>query len=155
VRRAARIARIAYHEAGHAIVALALNGIVTLVRIQDGEGGGTVRYQLPEPVSDAHRIIIAMAGGVAEQLRYRSSGFLPSPNARADQCIWLELTSHLPQEAQDAYLRMLQAQVRALLRINWHAVEAVAMTLVEHRNISGAQVRKLVGVVQKWSIGEI
>ena len=154
MRRATRIRRIAYHEAGCAVAALALDGVVTSVRIHDQEDGGTVRYRLPDPVSDVHRIIIAMAGGVAERLRYRSPDYQPSPGVAADERVWLELTSHLPQNVRDAYLRKLQAQVRSLLNVNWSAVEALATALVERRNIPGAHVLKIVGDVQRWGIGD-
>jgi ATP-dependent Zn protease len=149
MNRAARILRIAYHEAGHAVVALALGYVVTSVRIDDEDDGGRVRYRAPDYVSDAHPILLSIAGHAAEQLRYSSNTELSSA-AKADERRWLELVAHLPQTSRDTYVRKLHMQARSLLRLNWAAVEALAAALFEHRSVSHSQIRKVVGQVHQW-----
>ena len=61
--------RVAYHEAGHAIVAAVLDVEIDVATA--GPKAGRVAYILPPHLSDAERIMMAMAGDVAELIQYK------------------------------------------------------------------------------------
>jgi hypothetical protein len=132
----------AYHEAGHAAIALALGRPVHRVTILPNRdrlgqcefGKGTFR-----PSDDAleREILIALAGLAAEA---RHSGRYEMGGADRDLRYVRRLVLERKSERAAArYEERMLAKVEALLDDDgtWRAVEAIAAELLKHRTISG------------------
>lgn len=142
--------RTALHEAGHAVVSLALGRKVRSASIVPQDGRlGTLRTsklrRLDPAVSDRRmrmtierEAMILLAGAVAEQI----AGAGPH-GGRKDRRDALSLVGFLSgSEAEErAYVAWLRERTRTLLRVHWAAVIALAHVLVRKGTIDGATVR--------------
>jgi hypothetical protein len=129
-------ARAAYHESGHAIVAVALGLTV---------GGAGIRpdhsycYIGPAPLTDS--LMVAFGGVTAEIIRF---GTANADQARGD----LQLIEryarryHIPGH----HIEGLRPRVRALLKQHWHRVERVAASLALARTLSSAEIDAAAGL---------
>jgi ATP-dependent Zn protease len=141
----------AYHEAGHAYMAIRLGGRVTLVSIEpesdDGprrSGETQVRWsrKLTERQLCERAIQVALAGPVAEML-YSGSPYHPGLVAE-----WAQDWQMARQQAQriEFLERMTVALYRQLdVEPHWSAIAALADHLLAHETLEGTQVREIVG----------
>jgi ATP-dependent Zn protease len=136
---------VAYHEAGHAVVARNFGLAVMRVSINQAYGelfDGQLRegYMRLEPDAARHaslqrRLWIALAGPAAQERHnpdgYRLDGLVC---ARGDyECarkLYAELRGKPDCKAED--LASNERRARALVTEHWSAIEAVAMALLEH-----------------------
>jgi hypothetical protein len=138
----------AFHEAGHAVIALALGRPVHRVTILPNRdrlgqcelGKGTFR-----PSEDAleREILIALAGLAAEA---RHSGTYEMVAANQDLRFVRRLVLERKSERAAArYEERLLGKVEAMLADDgtWKAVETIATELLKHRTISGRAARHL------------
>ena len=133
-----------YHEAGHCVVALALDYHVTWVQMSGG-GGNTICEKPPLDTDDqvCNAIVHAFAGMRAEIIHEPqwepramacigdllvAGGFVPQLKQRRPP---LELCSELIQRAD------------RLLRTNWPAVERIAAALHERGRLHSEEVKRL------------
>ena len=151
---------IAYHEAGHALMALLLGGEVKLVTIEPDNDDGPNRqgdtqvlwrragFSDKEFASKA--IQVSLAGPVAEMI-YSGDPYHPGLVAEwvAD---WREAwTSALllhPNERQRlAYLEQISIQLYRRLKEDdlWAALASLADHLLAHESLEGEQVVEIVG----------
>ena len=138
----------AYHEAGHAVVALALGRAVQRVSILPGRGWlGRCEFQKGRvrPTEDwlEREILISLAGAAAEA---RHTGAYAWDGAIADLRAVRRLAVQRASERQAARLeRRLLAKVEHLLDQagHWRAVELIAVELLRCETISGRAVRHL------------
>ena len=138
----------AYHEAGHAVVALALGRTVQRVSIVPGQGWlGRCEFQKGRvrPSEDwlEREILISLAGAAAEA---RHTGAYAWDGAIADLRTVRRLAVQRASERQAARLeRRLLAKVEHLLGQagHWRAVELIAVELLRCETISGRAVRHL------------
>lgn len=138
----------AYHEAGHAVIALALGRSVQRVSITPGCGWlGRCEFQKGRvrPTEDwlEREILIALAGAAAEA---RHTGAYAWDGAVDDLRTVRRLAVQRASERQAERLeRRLMAKVEHLLEQagHWQAVELIAAELLRCETISGRAVRHL------------
>lgn len=138
----------AYHEAGHAVVALALDRPVQRVSIQaDRERLGVCQFgkSVIRPSEDwlEREILISLAGLAAEA---RFTGKYAWEGAARDQQYAHKLAVQRAGDRQaERLLRRLLSKVEHLLgqEEHWQAVEQIAAALLEHGVISGRTARHL------------
>jgi ATP-dependent Zn protease len=138
----------AYHEAGHAVVALALGRPVRRVSIvPDGQflGMCTFGKGVSRPSDDwLEREILIALGGIAAEARH--IGTYHWDGAARDQQLAHRLAVQRAGERQAERLEgRLLAKAEHLLgqEAHWRAVELIAAELVRHRSISGRAARHL------------
>ena len=129
---------LAYHEAGHAAVGMALGMDIlggTITRA--GNTLGSVSWQDSNDLTDADRLCMAVAGPIAEaQARRRSfrlSDFRQGSNLSDYQAI-LRLAGNLApgsSEVQARLLKQQQGRAKNLLEVNAEIVNAIADALRE------------------------
>ena len=152
----------AYHEAGHAFLAVYVGARVREVTIEPEPDDGPERY------ADIHvewplrrfgprelrekSILVALAGPVAEML-YTGEPYHPGFVAEwaADwKAAWQEAEALFPDERKRlAYLEQVAAQLYRLLDEEepWAAVAAIADHLLAHERMNGDEVAE---IVQFW-----
>lgn len=142
VRRTRRSSRTARHEAGHAVVALALGMTVDYVRVgPDGVGGGCYVSYLAS-FRDEEVAAMYMAGVLSE---LRASGPVRRRcvrGAREDVVAVLRLGRACPRGGRAAWWARAEALALRVLRENWACVLRVAAEL-EVRDLGGDEVRAM------------
>ena len=155
-RRLTRPEWTAYHEAGHAVVALSL-GVrahkATIVPDADSDGwvhhaSPLGRLQADIETSDRvrmrieKRILIALAGDAAERKAYKRRRF----GGHIDLSQAFDAASHIcgSDRQTDAYLQYLSIVAEDLIDLHWEAVERVAKALLARQTLSEAQIREAV-----------
>jgi len=133
----------AYHEAGHAVLAL-LMGVpvrrVTVVARPEADDLGHVEFEPQASASVGH--LLGALGGPATSARIGASPV----GSRRDREIAKALADALARPgAADELLRTAQDGVREELRDpeTWAQIEAVANALLAKRTLSGHQVREI------------
>jgi capsid assembly protease len=126
--------KAAFHEAGHAVVAIALGGRVELADIEPGPGrGGRVRNNL----AGFAKMASSAAGFVAEAEFGFGNGIMP-PNCQDRQR--MDMVSDNPDHRDWA-----RAKAREILWKHRPKVNAVAEALLQRRRLSGSEVHVIVG----------
>lgn len=151
---------VAYHEAGHALMALLLGGEVQLVTIEPDNDDG------PERQGDTHvlwrrgriddrdfasrAVQVSLAGPVAEMI-YSGNPYHPGLVSEwaAD---WREAWSsasllHSSDRQRLTYLEQTSVQLYRRLQQDdhWAAVASLADHLLAHESLEGEQVAEIVG----------
>ncbi len=162
--RASRRA-VAFHEAGHAVVAESLGVRVAKATIIPGPGfAGRVRHE--HALDREASILIAFAGAHAEArlrgrrprlaLRPGAAGWAGGDVARygAGYDIrhahrWAHGPLGRDREERRAYLRWLWQRARLLVADRWDEIEAVAAALLKRGTLSGAAVRRVLARVER------
>ncbi|BDG04989.1 ATP-dependent metallopeptidase FtsH/Yme1/Tma family protein [Anaeromyxobacter oryzae] len=163
------LARVAHHEAGHAVVAERLGASVllatvvptTIVPAPGLRAVRVARVEREDAPSREDDILIAYAGPLAEA---RHAGRpLPFALGRSRRHVSQAVLHYggsldlqaaaraagLDKQFSDAgerraYMRWLWERSRVLVRRRWREVEAVAAELLARRTLSGAQVRRCI-----------
>ena len=151
--------RTAYHEAGHALMAVCLGARVRSVAIQPDDDDGPERFgdtQIEWPLAgfterqlQESLTLVALAGPVAEMI-YRGEPFHPGivPEWAADWADAWEAASALERnEARRvAYLERATLQLHRTLEQDdhWAALAAIVDELLAHELLEGEQVTEIV-----------
>jgi ATP-dependent Zn protease len=145
----------AYHEAGHAVMAQLCGQRITEVEIVgDDDHLGTVRSlrfpEDPSPEADPHlptapverRLLCTAAGMVAEAM---VSGRRDWDESSEDLDAAVRLAMKVVDDCDRVipFLELVRDHTEELLRRNWPAVSTLAEALMEHRRLTGEQVRRL------------
>jgi ATP-dependent Zn protease len=150
-RKAARqveLCRLAYHEAGHAVVAYLLNykpRLVTIRAFQDTDGRVELRQigpHQPKRRHIEHRFMVSLAGPLAEVKQYPGQ-----PDEQTQASWWSDCTDHSPAlkrlnlsaEELERFIREIGRRTMQLLEANWHKVDLVAKMLLELRRLNRRQ----------------
>ncbi len=149
----------AYHEAGHAFMAIYVGARVRSVTIEPDRDDGPARYadiQVEWPLErftprELHEKLaqVALAGPVAEML-HRGEPYHPGFVAEwaADwETAWEAAAGLLPdQRKRLAYLEQTTAQVYCLLDRDehWAALAAIVDELLAHETLAGEDVHDIV-----------
>jgi hypothetical protein len=140
----------AYHEAGHAVAAMALGRPVLSAELADEDGyvlgkdnikfGGLVRCR---GGSARGLVMTALAGAIAEARIRRVS---PWPVLLFEQRIDLENAGRAAKSIAKGWftperaVRRAEQKTSALLDQHWGAVERIANALIEHRRLDASQI---------------
>jgi ATP-dependent Zn protease len=124
---------VAFHEAGHAVVALALGSKVRVVEI------GPRPHAHCAHRTEANKAIVALAGDLAE----RRACPLSPWGADVDFRVAFDAAEHLAPSAPHQALEAFRDQARALLDRHWRAVEAVAAALLDAGKLTGDEIDAL------------
>ena len=150
---------VAYHEAGHALVAWQLGGRVRLVTIDpendDGparEGGTEIRWRRSDGDRELARklVHVSLAGPVAEML-YTGDPYHPGLVAEwaADwRDAWEAAELLLPDERQRlAYLEQISLELYRRLNdeSQWAALAALADNLLAHETLEREEIEEIFG----------
>jgi ATP-dependent Zn protease len=151
---------VAYHEAGHALMALALGGEVQLVTIEPDRDDGPQREGDTQVVwrrsgiSDkefaSRAIQVSLAGPVAEMIY---TGYPYHPGLIAEWAgdwreAWQAATLlHAGERQRLAYLEQVAVQLYHRLQADdhWAALAALADHLLAHETLEGEQVAEIIG----------
>lgn len=150
---------VAYHEAGHAVMAWSYGTELYAATVNGDEGttdhgnplfGVDIEWSEPDPAERLtardlaeQAIRCSLAGDVAQEI---GMGARPDPAGGEDDRLraW-EILGHLvgSTEELEAYANLLEIQARQRLRRLWPAVEALAGELVRAGEVDGARAREL------------
>jgi ATP-dependent Zn protease len=131
----------AYHEAGHAVVALLLGFSVEGIGIDD-QGGYCIWNEtlyVNQDVFPEHWAAVNLAGSVAKEI---ATGEPDSDRVSQDDLIVRSLS--LGTEGLEELLSRARAQAEEILRTAWSIVQTLARALLEYRQLQGEQIQDLV-----------
>lgn len=144
----------AYHEAGHALMAVALGGRLIHVSIEPPDDDGPRRYgesivQWPRMKNRdilLAEIQVSLAGPISEQIF--SGVWAPietTPEYAADWRRALDAASQLAGERRQPLLEMNRRQVQGFLELasTWAAVAAAADLLLAHETVEHDEIAEL------------
>lgn len=138
----------AYHEAGHAVMALVLDRPVERVSVRPGhETDGICHFgkKVYRPSEDwIEREILIALGGIAAEARF--TGDYDWHAAGKDQRYVARLaTERAGEKRAERLQRRLLSRAEHIIgqEQNWKAVELIAAELLQHGEISGRTVRHL------------
>ncbi len=143
----------AYHEAGHAVIALALGRTIHKVSVlPNRERMGEVRFSKgAKPTDDwAEREILIALGGMAAEAQH--TGTYAMDEATQDLRFVRRLALERKSERQvERYEQRMLDKVEYMLADegNWRAVKLIAAELLKHGAISGRAARHLFELATK------
>ncbi len=162
--RITRDQRVAYHEAGHAVMSILHRVALVSVTIAPGEGtdgvskNRPVKGFRPDLMADAktrdmveRNIKILNAGHWAEYEFTGRNDWKGSLDDR-QKASFLAATQCGDHDEVFAYVEWLWIATRNEIRMEyvWVAIVALAKALVEERTISGVRVRKIIKQAVPW-----
>jgi hypothetical protein len=149
-----RLERTAYHEAGHAVIALVLNRrfrYVTIRPSEDGESLGRVRFwnctryaslcDYPRDIANA-KIIVACAGFFQARTSKQGWQLLRGPDR--DEVVDYLFSYEMPPAERSAYCKWLFERTKTLIRLWQPAISIVAQRLLKCEALNEGDVRQLV-----------
>jgi hypothetical protein len=137
--REVNVMPVVYHEAGQAVIAVLLG--VEIESAIATSGGATINYHLPLHLLDDDRIMLAMAGNIAELARARQ---WKNRISIEDATKWRPFVEHIPEAARHRHLARLRRDTHALLRRHWSAVDYIAQRLATPGTMSGDEIKQIV-----------
>lgn len=155
--------RVAYHEAGHAVLMMALGvelesaSIIpderSAGRVEVPRGGSVFKLDDSESPAvelarlDQVEILWAMAGPVAQGI----VGFSDTPTG--DDALSIDAAAHRAELLLGNYtaswVNRLRQETEAYLRRNWSAVERIAAALLQDGEVDGSRLRELAGPLER------
>lgn len=148
----------AYHEAGHALASELYGQVLTRVEIvgDTERSGSTETLRFPtDPDEDGRRraeieavenqLRCVLAGTVAEAM---VTGRDRWDESCGDLDEAVRLAMKLVDDCEDVLplLEDLRDDLETVLRANWDSIESLAEELMVHKSLSGAEVRRLLGI---------
>ncbi len=138
----------AYHEAGHAVIALALGRTIHKVSVlPNRKRQGECRFGKGDTRATddwVEREILIALGGLAAEARHTGNYAMAEATQDLRFVRRLALERKSERQVERYELRML-SKVEYLLDddANWHAVQLIAAQLLQHGEISGRAARHL------------
>src|SRR5947209_6519854 len=133
---------VSYHEAGHAVVAIALGLTPAAASIRRGEQhlgkvwfGDGCHHVLPDDEHARRHAVTLFAGEEAERRLTDAVARLAEPDRESASVL-------LGRDEARIHLCRLQAKV--MVRTRWMAVEAVAERLLESSILTGGEIERIV-----------
>jgi len=153
--------RTAYHEAGHALVAMHsihLSSVGIERKIKRGgqilkQKEGWIRPVRGSKVSIEENVLIELAGPIAEKMCPFGAGRDYYMASMADMGkVEAGLKEILTESERGEYLNECRQKVRRMLKHHWPEVKALAKALLEHKRLTGRQAERIAReVVEKES----
>jgi hypothetical protein len=145
--------KIAYHEAGHAVAAVALGFDVEVASIVPDDD--CILGHVIVPVSDdrdleywIRRATMLWCGPLAAQ---RHPGTFLDDDGGGDDHQSIAVygdCAAIGSGESDGFKVWTRARAMSILNANWSAVAAVALALLEHDTLTGGEIRQLVAEVE-------
>ena len=132
----------AFHEAAHAVVCVALGGVVRAVELEPRPGALCLHR------SRIDRALTALAGNIAEQRACPNSPW----NAAVDSRCAFDVAESL-SDRPIAQLESFLYQAQAPLDRHWLQVEVLAAALVQRKRLSGRGLEVLFSMARAWESG--
>ena len=149
--------RVAYHEAGHAVISVCLRRSLkkaSIIRDEDSEGrvfrelSPWILQMMAEEQIRAYllekEIQTLLAGNVAEE---RFTGRHASRGSEGDRRVCVRLASklHTSNKVIEKYIDYQMEIVREMISspVTWVQIEAVAENLLEFRELDGKRIRQI------------
>jgi ATP-dependent Zn protease len=162
-RKQHKIEVVAYHEAGHAVMAVLTHTPLrdtTIVGSRVGASSGATRLMEraggnkksgaigklgPRRQREIlQRACFDVAGEIAQRRFARNSWRKPHSRTDVANVSSLLETLRLSEKRLKALAKAIVARADSLIRANWSRVEAVASELLKHGTLTGSQVRRIV-----------
>ncbi len=150
---------VAYHEAGHAVIAWRLHLLrkkgASILREEDEAGrvwthsGHGERPDLSWSDSSRLRVersVILSLAGIEAQRRY-SPGSVRSYHGSSDREEAMKMLSHVAEPSSDEfpiYWKLLKIRTAAMVRSHWPHIEAVAARLLTSKSLTSDQIREVI-----------
>lgn len=136
-------AAFAHHEAGHAIVGIALGFDVVEISIVEVEReeyvlSGFVLYGQEHDLDLRGRIVRTAAGPIAQEV-YSELGDL-ARNAAGDEESIVKLAESLPAATRAETVEDCRREARALVLQLWRDIEALAEALMQRGSVAGSDI---------------
>lgn len=139
----------AHHEAGHAVVALALSVTRLHVSIEPmGNSLGRVAHHGLPPPDDNSAMLIALAGPLAQRRLAPESEWLTSDFASVDQII---AKSGGTTAQRDQRLKSLCEQADQMINYFWDDITVTAETLLKRKTMTGDEITNAIRAARKES----
>lgn len=154
---------LAYHEAGHAALALCFNQPIEFVTTEPGKGyaGAMLRSSRVHEFSSeitaqigkenlkmefaTRESIIAMAGHCAEEIFLNKKLPLHQDTNKGDIKNIMNLIKVIPETNKPIFLNRIREETRRLLIERWPMVEVIANNLLQHRTLNSEKLNLIVG----------
>jgi hypothetical protein len=161
---------VAYHEAGHAVMAFELQRAVRQISIvPSADAEGFVRpgkrppsfhpdYNTDNKTRDwvEREVLISLAGCAADS-KYR--GRTIRAGGADDYNKAISMAAYLTPELREtiAYVEWLRIKAENMIAFppNWSAVQAIAAELLDRKTISGRRARQIYAAAQEQSFREV
>jgi hypothetical protein len=150
---------VAYHEAGHAVMSLAMRWkLLSITVVPHQNTLGSCRNKPPpsifqpdgnsdwQTLARVEREIMIFLGGVAaEQILRGLADWKISADADMERAFDLAVYVCGDEKEISAFLQWLHRRTLNLLGLDhhWRAVEGIAEALIEHKTVSGRRARQL------------
>lgn len=142
---------IAFHEAGHGVVAAMLGGLVQSVDIHDmgpGNRTGLIRWRAPDTFPLVHRLAVSTAGSLSIWETRRRKGPRMSNGSAGDMESMAELLAKERGRSveigkEDEFYEGMDL-AKEILGDHWGAVQHIAERLLSHTEVPGALAHAIV-----------
>lgn len=149
--------RIAYHEAGHAVVSCVLGHKILRIEVFPHKEFGFAGFVLddrddhPSSLAEIEKsVCICYAGNIAESIKFVSSEDRPSVLGLMDKVKASDLLrKHFSEDEAKETGRLLREHTEKLLRENWLAVEALVTKLLTDNLIDGVLALDIINTARK------
>jgi ATP-dependent Zn protease len=152
-----KLMRAAYHEAGHAVIAVCLRASLTTVSIIPDETSlGRANHEFspwikrmlqgePIPPRLLEREIQVSLAGCESEARFTGRHAYRSADGDFNACINLASLIYVSAKIVEKYLALQKEIVREMIKAPrvWVQIEAVAEKLLEFRELNGKKVRQI------------
>ena len=161
MKRSKALESLAYHEAGHAVAAFHHNVRVKKRSILPEPGSSGRLTPHPSYFSGIHpesdtsprvqrrleNMVLVCCAGPAAQRRFNPRGYRTN-QGQGDWHQAIDLLSHLSGDSEIllAYFNLIDLQARKFVHLPWawSCIEDLAAALLEHKELTGKQVRSVV-----------
>lgn len=143
--RTVGIRRIAYHEAGHAVMAWRKGLIHSVSILNDGDMDGVVRHSMNYYRYDDERIRICYAGPIAEaKIAKIGLGRVLLTTGSDDFKQILEIVQEFENEGIKLDFKDIIKWTKIHVYSRWSAVIALATALITRKEITGEDVNRII-----------
>jgi hypothetical protein len=149
---------VAYHAAGHAVMAFHLRRGIKYVTIESDERAARHLQETKMPgfrpdlkdqkAKIEDQILISLAGPQAEKMK---TGRWNSKSAAGDYQCAVDLGLYVCPEGGElnTYLRWLGIRCARLVELRWREIEALAAELLVHKRLGARRIRAIIKAAQE------